>query len=109
MFLTERSHAATVPALIAFAAAALALCFLQLAAGAVAPIDGLAEALWITGWVMVVWAVFAGVGAWVLLRRHGRLSSRSAQLSVALVVATVGLLALIALLHPPIGAGSGIG
>jgi hypothetical protein len=109
MFLTERSHAATVPALIAFAAAALAACLLQLAAGPIAPLDGWAEALWITGWVMAVWAIFAVAGAWVLLRRHGRLSSRSAQLSIALLVAAVGLLALIALLHPLIGAGSGVG
>jgi hypothetical protein len=109
MFLTERSHAATVPALIAFAAAALAACFLQLAAGPIAALDGWAEALWITGWVMAVWAVFAGAGACTLLRRRRGLSSRSAQSSVALLVATVGLLALIALLYPPIGAGSGAG
>lgn len=109
MFSAERSHPAAVPAVIAFAAAALALCVLQLAAGPFAPLDGLVEALWITGWVLVVWAIVVAVGAGVLLWQQGGLRARAARMSAGLVVATVGLLALVVLLFPPVGAGGAMG
>lgn len=108
MFTAQRTHAAWVPAIISFAAAAVGACLLQLAA-ATAAMDGLTEALWISGWVVVVWAGIAAVAAGALLWRRRGLSTRSAQASIALVAGTVATLALVWLLFPPIGSGGGMG
>lgn len=108
MFTAERTHAAWVPAIIAFAAAVVGACLLQLSSAASA-LDGLTEVLSITGWVVVVWAAIAGVAAGALLSRRGGLTTRSARASIALVAATVATLALVWLLFPPIGSGGGMG
>jgi len=106
MFSAEKPHAAWVPALVAFAAAALGACFLQLTGSAMA-VDGLVEALWITAWVLAVCAVAAGIAAGALLWRRGGLATRSAAVSIGLVLATVATLALIWIWFPPFGVGGG--
>lgn len=108
MFSAEKPHAAWVPALVAFAAAALGVCFLQLV-GPASAVDHVGEALWITAWMLAVCAVGAAIAAGALLWRRGGLATPSAAVSIGLVLATVATLALIWLWFPPFGAGGGAG
>ncbi len=104
MLTAEKAHAAWVPALVAFAAAALGICFLQLTGPATA-IDGAGEALWITAWTLAVCAVGAALVASALLWRRGGVATPSGAVSIALVLATIATLTLIWLTFPPFGAG----
>ncbi len=106
MLTTEKAHAAWVPALVAFAAATLGICFLQLT-GPASAVDSLGEALWITAWALAVCAVGASVVASALLWRRGGVATRSGAVSIVLVLATIATLALIWLTFPPFGAGGG--
>ncbi|WP_405219259.1 hypothetical protein [Agrococcus sp. Ld7] len=108
MLTAEKPHAAFVPASVAAGAAAGATVLLQLSALASAGPDGIAEALWVLGWAIAVWAVLSMVSAIVLLARRRERPASSTGSSAALVGAAALLLVVSAWLHPFVGAGWGI-
>lgn len=101
----KKSRPALLRAGIAVVLAAGAAVVLQLSALARVAPEGVAEALWVTGWALVVWSAVSVLSTIVaLVRRRG---GESALASAVLVGAAVTLLALTAMLHPFVGAAGG--
>lgn len=105
------THDAWVPAMIAAVLAALGAVSLQVAAALDLVSGAPVELAWLLGWALLAWSILAAAAALLLAwRSSGASSAPPAPAPSLLVVGTaVAVVAIAVALHPPFGAGAGIG
>lgn len=109
MLRAETAHDAWVPAVIPVALAALGAVLLQLSALLSVVPEAPMELAWLLGWVLLTWAIIAAAVTLIATWRS-RLAPRAPVApSIVLATAAVAIMVLSAALHPPFGAGGGVG
>jgi len=103
------THDAWVPAVIAAVLAALGAVSLQVAAAMNLLPEAPVELAWLLGWVLLAWSMLAVVAALLAAWRARGATSAPLAPSLLVIGAAVVALAVAVALHPPFGAGAGIG
>lgn len=103
------THDAWAPAVIAAVLAALGAVSLQVAAAMDLLPQAPVELAWLLGWVLLAWSTLAVVVALLAAWRARGATSPPLAPSLFAIGAAVVALALAMALHPPFGAGAGIG
>lgn len=103
------THDAWVPAMIAAVLAALGAVSLQVAAALDLVPGAPVEPAWLLGWALLAWSILAAAAALLLAWRSSGASSAPPAPSLLVVGTAVAVVAIAVALHPPFGAGAGIG
>ncbi|ERG64563.1 hypothetical protein L332_08900 [Agrococcus pavilionensis RW1] len=103
------THDAWVPAMVAAVLAALGAVSLQVAAALNVLPEAPVELAWLLGWVLLSWSIFAISAALLLAWRSPRTTNPPLAPSLLVIGAAVVALAIAVALHPPFGAGAGVG
>jgi hypothetical protein len=103
------THDAWVPAVIAAVLAALGAVALQVAAAMNLLPEAPVELAWLLGWVLLAWSMLAVAAALLLAWRSRGAASPPLAPSLLVIGAAAVALAVAVALHPPFGAGAGVG